>query len=249
MPTVVLVGTGNVAHHLFKALKNHIIQVFGRNTKTLKYFSANTPTTSSINKLKEADLYLVAVSDDAIIEVSSQLSNVRGLVAHTSGGVPISVLALKRRAVFYPLQTFTAGKELNFIDIPICLEAENQDDYAILETLANSISNSVHRVNSKQRKKLHLAAVFANNFSNHLFQISKEICENENLDFDLLMPLIQETINKIGFLSPMEAQTGPAKRNDIQTMQKHLDSLESSIHKKIYQVISESIRKSHEEKL
>lgn len=249
MPTIVLVGTGNVAHHLFRALRKNVVQVFGRNQEALKSFSKYVTTTSKINEIKTADLYILAVSDKAVMKVSNQISIVDGLVAHTSGSVPISVITSKRRGVFYPLQTFTAGKELNFNNIPICLEAENLDDYSTLENVANSISNSVHRINSQQRKKLHLAAVFANNFSNHLFQISKEICEVEKVDFNLLKPLIMETVNKMEFLSPIEAQTGPAKRNDIETMQNHLDSLKSPFHKKIYQLISESIRKTHEEKL
>ncbi|NKI32082.1 Rossmann-like and DUF2520 domain-containing protein [Croceivirga thetidis] len=249
MPTVVLIGTGNVAHHLFRALKENIIQVFGRNEQALREFSESTSTTSSIDELVAADLYLLAVSDDAIKEVSRQFSHVKGLLAHTSGSVPISQLSSERKAVFYPLQTFTFGRDLNFSTIPICLEATNKEDYGILEELANSISKSVYRINTEQRKKLHLAAVFANNFSNHIFQIAMEICEQENVDFDLLKPLIIETINKIEHLNPIDAQTGPAKRNDIQTMQAHLEGLQDPMHKKIYQMLSKSIRKSHEEKL
>lgn len=249
MPKIVLLGTGNVAHHLFQALGNQIIQVYGRNAENLNKFSSKTDTTSSTKFLRKADLYLLAVSDDAISDVSKQLSTVDGIVAHTSGSVSILALKSKRKAVFYPLQTFTEGRKLDFSNIPICLEAESEEDYRTLTELGESISKSVHRINSSQRKTLHLAAVFANNFNNHLFQISKELCEKENFDFNLLKPLIQETANKIDVMNPVDAQTGPAKRNDIQTMQQHLDGLENPRHKKIYQVISESIRKSYEEKL
>lgn len=246
MLSIVLLGTGNVAHQLFNALENQIVQVYGRNKEALAEFPETVTKTTDPKKILDAQLYVLAVSDLAIKEVSGLLQTRKGLVVHTSGGVTIDVLQTIRKGVFYPLQTFTKGKVLEFSTIPICLEALNEEDYQLLEKLATSISSSVQRVSSEQRKTLHLAAVFANNFSNHMFHIAKEICERDGLDFQLLTPLITETVDKIRLLNPKVAQTGPARRNDIETMQRHLDGLDSAIDKKIYQIVSESIRKSYE---
>lgn len=249
MHSIVLIGTGNVATHFFQAFGKRIVQIYGRNSEALLKFSKDVETTYDPLQIIDADMYIIAVSDSSIEGVSNFLGNKKGLVAHTSGSFPMNILQTKRRGVFYPLQTFTEGKKLDFSEIPICVEAEHEKDYTLLEDLGKSISNSVQRISSEKRKTLHLAAIFANNFSNHMFQISKEICTQNGVDFNLLKPLLVETVHKIGFLSPKEAMTGPARRNDVETMQRHLDSLEDATHKKIYQLISESIRKTYEKKL
>ena len=146
-----------------------------------------------------------------------------------------------RKGVFYPLQTFSKNAVVNFEAIPICLESENNDDYKLLETVAKSISDKVFNINSNQRKALHVSAVFVNNFVNHLYKIGNDICIENNIPFEILQPLITETANKITSLSPNEAQTGPAKRNDTQTINTHLQFLSDENQKEIYKILTKSI--------
>lgn len=253
MLSVVILGTGNLAKHLFDAFstkKNvQIIQVFGRNSNVLTYFESKVSVTKSLDELLEADVYLMAVTDDAISNLSKQIKPKKGILAHTSGTVSLDAILNTNRGVFYPLQTFTKDKSVDFKSIPICLEANNTKNLEILGQLAASLSNAVYEITSQNRKKLHLAAVFVNNFSNHMYQIGSDICAENELSFDLLKPLIVETAEKIRFLGPKSAQTGPAVRNDIKTMQRHLDELKDPIHKKIYQLMSESIKQNHEKEL
>ncbi len=248
MLSIVLLGTGNVAHHLFDTLIQledvQVKQVYGRSPEKLAYFTNKSATTSYPDDITEADIYIIAVNDNAVAEVSSLISTKKGLIVHTSGSIAKNVLKAKRKGVFYPLQTFTNGKTVDFTAIPICIEADEEADLKTLKTLAKKITESVYEISSAQREKLHLAAVFVNNFTNHMYALGHEVCEKEKLPFDLLVPLIKETADKLRFLTPDKAQTGPAKRNDVVTMQKHIDALESPLNKKIYQLISESIRGS-----
>lgn len=245
MIRIVIIGSGNVGQHLMSAfVKSNtikVIQVFARNTQT-EFPDNLVSVTHSYSEIMEADLYIISVSDNAIGEVSRNLSFNNKLVVHTSGSVGISDLDTKnRKGVFYPLQTFSKSKDVNFREIPICLEAENSDDYQVLETVAKSISDKIFHINSEQRKALHVAAVFVNNFVNHLYQIGNDICTENNIPFEILNPLIQETANKIISLSPKEAQTGPAKRNDTQTINTHLSFLTDATQKEIYKILTKSI--------
>ena len=253
MISIVLLGTGNVASNLFEAFTKtdevELKQVYGRNLLALEPFKNTVPSITSLDKLATADIYLLAISDGSIAQVSESLKNRNGLVVHTSGSTNMKDLKPSRRGVFYPLQTFSKGKRVDFSEIPICVEAENEKDVLLLETLGRSISNKVHRISSKQREKLHLSAVLVNNFPNHLYTIAEELCSENDISFNLLQPLISETVDKIRFLSPQEAQTGPAKRNDVMTMQHHLEQLTNPLHKKIYQLISESIKQDNEKEL
>jgi len=253
MLQIVIIGTGNVASHLFKAISNSKeaknVQIYGRKQSSLQQFEKKTSVTTDLTNIKEADLYIIAVNDDAVYEVSRLIKNKNGLVVHTSGSISINVLPSERKGVFYPLQTFSKDRAIDFSVVPICLEANSDNDLKLLRTLAQTLSDSVFTINSEQRKKLHLAAVFVNNFTNHFYQIGEKICADEAIPFDILKPLISETSQKISDMSASQAQTGPAKRNDIETMQAHLDMLKNPLHKKLYQLLSESIRISHEEKL
>lgn len=247
MIKVVLIGSGNVAQHLIQVLlqaKNvDLAQAFARNPNHLLHLLPEEKITSDYNKIIEADLYIISISDNAISEVSSQLPFENRLVVHISGTSDISVLHdQNRKGVFYPLQTFTKGKEIDFSPIPICLEAEKESDYQLLEKLGNCISQKVVRISSEQRKSLHVAAVFVCNFVNHLYHIGNEICTENNIPFEVLHPLIQETAHKIMELSPKEAQTGPALRNDTKTIEKHLDFLENPEYKNLYQLLTQSIQ-------
>ena len=253
MISIVILGTGNVAKHLFDAftVQNgvEITQVYGRSQNALSYFN-QINTTYDLSNIKGADIYLIAISDDAISEVSKFLVGKKGLIVHTSGSIPMNVLPNKhRRGIFYPLQTISANRKINFKEIPICIEAEKKEDYELLNELGSAISDKVIQIDSDQRKTLHLAAVFANNFTNHIYHIAQEICIQNDAPFELLLPLINETATKIQVLSPLDAQTGPARRNDKGTLKKQLAQLKNKRHKKIYSLLSKSIRKTYGKKL
>jgi predicted short-subunit dehydrogenase-like oxidoreductase (DUF2520 family) len=246
MIKIVIIGYGNVAQHLIKAFAKsdtvQVLQVFTRHKNNTALLPDSVQINNNINDLAEADLYIIAISDNAIVEVSSQLTFKNKLVVHTSGSLSIDELNdNNRKGVFYPLQTFSKSKDINFSEVPICLEAQNNDDNQLLETVAKSISNKVFNINSQQRKALHVSAVFVCNFVNHLYQIGNEICAENNIPFDILQPLIQETANKIISLSPTEAQTGPAKRNDTETINAHLNFLTDNNQKEIYKLLTKSI--------
>ena len=254
MRRVVLIGTGNIARHLFNAIKAvntfEIVQVAGRNESALEYFQSRTQVTRDFDSLKEADLYIMAVSDDSISMLGSALKQLNGLLVHTSGSVALNELGnVARRGVFYPLQTFTKDIEIEFKEVPICIEAKNENDYQILELLGKSISDKVYRISSQERRQLHLSAVFVNNFVNHLYAIGHDICKEHGLSFDMLKPLILETARKIEFTTPFDAQTGPAKRQDRKTLDLQMASLSKESHQQIYSAISQSILTTYGEKL
>lgn len=251
MIKVSIIGSGNVAQHLIVALQNSIIngaemelvQVFARQKTTLSQLLDFNKITNDWGTLAEADLYIIAVSDNAIATVSEQIPYKNKLVVHTSGGISLEILASNnRKGVFYPLQTFTKNKDVDFKIIPICIESQNASDYQLLQKVAQAISDSVFAINSEQRKALHLAAVFVNNFTNHLYKIGNDICIENNVPFEILNPLIQETAEKITQLSPNEAQTGPAIRNDIETINAHLTFLSDENQKNIYKILTQSIQ-------
>lgn len=254
MINVIFLGFGNVNSHLFNALHKNtevsIKQVFNRNyIKMISPFE-HIPFTDDISKIEEADLYIIGIPDDAISVFSESLQFQNKLVVHTSGGAAMNVLSSKnRRGIFYPLQTFSKQREVDFKEIPICIESENSTDLALLQKLGETISEKVFEISSEKRAKLHLAAVFVNNFTNHLYQIGNEILEKENLPFDLLKTLITETAQKIEKLSPEEAQTGPAKRNDKNTIEKHLNLLAEEHHKKIYQLFTTQLNQKYGKEL
>lgn len=244
MIKVILLGSGNVATHLFQAFSKangvEVVQVFSR---TISKDFPETLQTSDYKEIKAADVYIICVSDSAISSVSSQLSFENRLVVHTSGSTDINVLDSKnRKGVFYPLQTFTKNKSVDFSQIPICIETEVPSDFEIIEKLAKSVSNSVYLINGNQRKALHVSAVFVCNFTNHLYTIGNTICVENNIPFEILQPLIKETAEKIQSLSPSEAQTGPAVRNDQKTIEKHIDFLTNENQKEIYKILTKSIQ-------
>jgi predicted short-subunit dehydrogenase-like oxidoreductase (DUF2520 family) len=250
MIIVTILGAGNVAQHLYKvcsaSVEITVNQWYNRHLEHLQMFKNDVDIVDDISLLKEADIYIIAVSDDAVAEISEQLPFSNRLIVHTSGSVNLHHLDKKnRRGVFYPLQTFSKNAELNFNDVPICIEVEHKADYHVLKDLAIAIGSPYHRVNSPQRAALHLAAVFINNFTNQLYRVAHEITESEGVDFNILKPLIKETAKKVDTLSPYMAQTGPAKRNDKKTIKKHLATLDKEIHKDIYKLLTKAIKETH----
>jgi len=250
MVSVVILGAGNVATHLFKGFKKankvSVIQWYNRSLSAIKTYSHLVDITDDLMALKEADVYILAVSDDVISELSSQLPFENKLVVHTSGSIGVYDLDRKHhRGVLYPLQSFSKDAEMDFANVPICYETIHKKSYPILKKLANGLGSPTKQINSDQRRVLHLAAVFVNNFTNQLYRIGHEITESEGAEFDLLKPLILETAKKVQDMSPFKAQTGPAKRNDKKTIKKQLRTLENKHHKAIYELLTDSIKHTH----
>jgi predicted short-subunit dehydrogenase-like oxidoreductase (DUF2520 family) len=250
MISIVLLGAGNVGQHLFEAIKNskdlQLIQWYNRSLSRIKPFENFVPITDDITALKPAQLYIITVSDDAIRPLSESLNIEQGLVVHTSGTASIHDLSKKlSRGVLYPLQSFTLGKQIDFSRVPICLEALDKKYYTLLEEVAMALGSPYYKINTEQRKVLHLSAVFINNFGNHLFRIAHEISDAKSINFDILKPLIMETAEKVQEMSPYRAQTGPALRGDKKTIKRHLKLLDESSHKAIYEMLTQSIQKTH----
>ncbi len=253
MTKIVILGTGNIAQHLFDAFEEHsnleVVQVLGRNDPALEYFNKSTETDTNFGELADADIYIAAVSDDSIYAVCEQLKITNKLVVHCSGSMEMTAMpSHNRRGVFYPVQTFSKGRHVDFKDVPICIEAENDRDLAALNGLATTLSCHVYTVTSKQRGHVHLAAVFVNNFTNYLYGVGAEICRKNGLPFDILHSLIAETAAKIQEVSPIKAQTGPARRADKGTIAKHLALLQQKNYFEIYSLLSRSIEETYGDK-
>lgn len=246
MIKVSIIGSGNVAFHLYKAMSQvnevQIAQVTARNKTQLDPFVSPDLINTDFTQINQSDIYLICVSDSSIAVVSEFLSDHKGLVVHTSGATPMNVLNMhKRYGVFYPLQTFSKEREMNFENLPFCLEAAHSKDLKLLQELASKISRNILEISTEQRRTLHLCAILVNNFSNHLFHLAGNICSENQMNFSILQPLIKETIQKLDSMRPYDAQTGPARRGDHKTMQTHLNQLQTEQEKNIYKTLSDSI--------
>lgn len=250
MIKVVLLGSGNVAYHLALGLKKatgfSVIQRYARNSTNDYSFNSSIPVARNLKDLAKADIYIIAVKDDAIASLSDKMSGIDGLVVHTSGSIGLSELNDNlRRGVLYPAQSLTINLKIDLKKVPLVIEAGSNDDLTLLNQLASSLSKNVYQLNSIQREKLHIAAVFANNFSNYMFICAENLCNEANIPFEILKPLILETGQKVQDLNPSQAQTGPARRNDQVVIQKHLNEL-SGEKKEIYKIVSDAIIKTYE---
>ncbi len=243
-----IVGTGNVAFHLAQAIADcktlKLVEVVGRNPD-VQGFPVSCST--SFNHISETDLILIAVADKAIASVVEQIPiSFQGTVAHTAASIAMSALGrFENRGVFYPLQTFSKTKALSWNKLPVFLESNTNQAQKYLEILAENLQAQLHSASSEQRLKLHLAAVFSCNFVNALFASAEEILDAENVPFDVLKPLIYETVDKAFSLTPKKAQTGPALRNDQTTMQNHVQALTDAELRNLYQKLSELIQNQH----
>ncbi|MDX5347471.1 MAG: DUF2520 domain-containing protein [Hymenobacteraceae bacterium] len=255
---IVLLGAGNVAWHLALALEQagHRVQtIYNRHLHKAQELAvqlqqAEATTASDFSKLK-ADVFILTVADQALPEVLQQAVFPEGsLVVHTSGSHDLSVFSEKQLingGVFYPLQTFSKSKPVDFKNVPVCIEAARETDKQLLQQLAQSISNKVAYVTSAERRVLHVAAVFACNFTNHLLGISHDILERSHLDATLLHPLIQETVDKATHFPPFSVQTGPAARGDENIIHKHLQMLQDEpVYRQLYYLLSESIHRTQQ---
>lgn len=252
MKSIVLIGSGNLAEALAEALARtegiELRQLFGRNASRIAELSARCgiPGTTEATRLAPADLYLLAVSDAAIPQLAADLPFREGAaVVHTAGGVGIEALPerIARRGVLYPLQTFTQGRQVDFSRIPLFVEGSDEAFARELETLARRIGRTVARADSARRAQLHLAAVFACNFVNHLYALGAEVLRGAGLPFETLAPLIEETAAKaIASGDPARMQTGPAVRGDLTTQQHHRRLLAGRPDlERIYETLSEHI--------
>lgn len=245
----VIIGSGNVAYHLAKAsIQNGISidQIFGRNEKELQKISSELNISYSTENLQDADLYIICVSDNSVDDVSKIIAKKDCLVAHTSGSLPKEILIGEyRKSSFYPLQTFSKTKNLDYKKIPFFIETENEEDQRILTDLASKISDNVMESTHEKRKYIHLTAVFACNFVNHLFARAKEISDAQEIPFDYFLPLINETVQKISEIEPKSAQTGPVVRKDKRILELHEQLLKDES-LEIYKTMNHSIKKMYE---
>jgi predicted short-subunit dehydrogenase-like oxidoreductase (DUF2520 family) len=252
--TIVQIGAGNVGVHLAKALHAHglrIRQVYSRTAAAASQLAAAVGaeyTVSLAEVVADADLYIVSLTDMALVELIPQLAaRKEGLIVHTAGTIPMAVWegAARRHGVLYPLQSFSKRRAVDFREIPFFIEANSEEDTQLLRRLAQRLSDKVFEANSAQRQRLHLAAVFASNFTNHLYALAATLLKRQEIPFDYLLPLIDETARKVHELSPLEAQTGPAARGDSVVMAKQLALLADDPNlQRLYKLMSESIYKS-----
>lgn len=251
------VGAGNVANALGKVfVENNIAvgNIFSSHyEKSLAMAKlVNGTATDNIQNIgKNADLVILAIPDKEIEKVSTKLSVGNSVVVHTSGNQDVSNVGNHvNYGVFYPLQTFSLHTPVDFGELPICIESNSSATANLLTNLGEKISNKVVNVDSESRRKIHLAAVTVSNFSNLMYNIAYDYLRENDIDFDILLPLIRETANKITDLSPKKSQTGPAVRNDITTINNHLKLLDNNKDfKEIYSLLTDKIIQIHNEKL
>lgn len=247
---IVIIGAGNVATHIGKALQKAghlILQIFSstEHSASILASSLNTGFTTEITQINQsADLYIYAVKDSVLEELTARIQIPAAIHAHTSGSVSVNIFKGKtpRYGVLYPLQTFSKSRDINFSEVPVFIESSDSVTTRILTGVAQSISPNVHTINSDQRLRLHISAVFACNFTNLMYVFSEKLIAESGLDFDILKPLVKETAEKVMHITPNAAQTGPAVRYDRNVIDKHLKMLEndpelSEIYKKLSQAI------------
>jgi predicted short-subunit dehydrogenase-like oxidoreductase (DUF2520 family) len=249
-PSIVSVGAGNLATHLIQELYSKgysVLSVYSRKIKTarkLAEVTASSYTDNYEDLPAEAGIYIISVTDDAISSAVAALAGTHSVVVHTAGSVDISVFVEKvsRYGVIYPLQTFSKGRKVNFSSIPFLLEASDKETMRIIRNLVSDISENSTEMNSAERRWVHLAAVFACNFTNYMFTCASDILERKNIGFELLFPLIEETTRKAVENNPSLMQTGPAVRGNVNIMNDHIRLLSDYPEwQKIYNFVSQAI--------
>lgn len=251
----VIIGAGNLATHLSLALHGagvEIVQVYSRtaeHAKTLASRLGCEPVSTFQEIRPEADAYIISVKDDAIAEVAKQIADVVGdaVVVHTAGSVAMDALkdASAHYGVLYPMQTFSKSREVDFRNVPCFIEASDAEAMRIVRHLAQMVCDTVEVADSHKRERLHLAAVFANNFTNHCYRMAEQILDEDGLDFRLFLPLIAETANKVQTMRPKDAQTGPMVRYDVNIMNKQMHMLKDKRMKEIYRLMAAHIHSDY----
>jgi len=251
---IVFIGAGNLATNLAKALYRNgfrIVQVYSRtkeSAQTLAQAVEAEYTTELSAVSKDARLYIVSLKDDAFVELLPEIVADKGdaLLVHTAGSIPMSVWEGKasRYGVFYPMQTFSKQRAVDFHEIPFFVESNSPEDVELLKAIASVLSEKVYEATSEQRRSLHLAAVFTCNFANHMYALAAELLKKYDLPFSVMLPLIEETACKVHELEPRQAQTGPAVRYDENVINKHLEMLADEPEmQEIYRLMSRSIHR------
>lgn len=251
--SIVCIGAGNVATHLSKALQQQgfqLLQVYSRTEKSACILAdaLRCEWTNQLTQVNEqADIYIVSVKDAVLETVIDQLAhcNPEALYLHTAGSMPMEVWKGKRKnyGVAYPMQTFSKQREVCMKEVPFFIEANTAENLSLLREIIEKLSPKVYEASSTQRKYLHIAAVFACNFSNHMYAICEHLLTAHQLPFESMLPLIDETARKVHELPPLEAQTGPARRYDENVIQSHLDMLKEEEPQlaEIYRLLSQHI--------
>lgn len=255
---VSIIGAGNVGHNFGKAFRQagYIInEIYSRTQKSAMLLSQtlNCDYTTDLKNIKSnTDLIILAVNDDALEDVIKQIKIKDKLIVHTSGSTPIKVFegkGFENYGIFYPVQSFSKNETESLSPIPICVEGSNQKTEDLLYSLASSVSTKVYALDSKKRKALHVAAVFANNFTNHMFHIADDLLKRNHISFEIIRPLLEKTAGKIKTESPLNAQTGPAVRNDRKVIDNHLEYLkDEEDYREIYKIITANITKTQKQK-
>ena len=248
---IVFIGAGNLATRLSLAMQRvgmQIGQVYSHTEASARQLATRLgcPWTNDFSALQEdGDLYVFSLKDTVLSDVISKVKPNNGMWVHTAGSMPMSVFEgyAQRFGVLYPLQTFSKGRNVNFDVIPIFLEANTDKNADYLKNIASALSENVRFMSSEKRRSLHLAAVFACNFTNHIYTLAYKLLENESIPADVLLPLIDETVSKIHSMPPAAAQTGPAIRYDENVINKHLAMLDDPDMQAIYRLLSQSIHK------
>ena len=248
---IVFIGAGNLATRLSLAMQRvgmQIRQVYSHTESSARQLATRLgcPWTNDLSALQEdGDLYVFSLKDTVLSDVISKVKPNNGIWVHTAGSMSMSVFEgyAQRFGVLYPLQTFSKGRNVNFDVIPIFLEANTDKNADYLKNIASALSENVRFMSSEKRRSLHLAAVFACNFTNHIYTLSYKLLENESIPADVLLPLIDETVSKIHSMPPAAAQTGPAIRYDENVINKHLAMLDDPDMQAIYRLLSQSIHK------
>ena len=248
---IVIIGSGNLATQLSLAMKDagqRILQVFSKTEAHACELAEKIGCgyTADIDGIdKNADIYIISVKDDAISGIADKICHKaeNAVFVHTAGSISMDVLKGKAQhyGVLYPMQTFSKNRKVDFKPIPCFLEASDDETLSKIRQLAESISDNVVLADSAKRKKIHLAAVLACNFTNHCYRLAEKVLQEEQIDFNLFLPLIDETANKVSVLSPKQAQTGPMMRWDTGVMQMQIDLLGDERTKQIYRLMAESI--------
>lgn len=249
MITISLIASGKLSYNLSKVFSNNenfrIIEIYSRQKKNNNLFNEKIKFTDKIENLKKADFYFILCNDDSIKEISKKINVNGGMVLHSSGTININILSNhKNYGVFYPLQTFNFHNKLNFTDVPVLIEANTKKNLDKLKKLCELLNTTFKVIDSKDRLYYHLAATFANNFTNHLLSVTDEIINKFNLNKDFFIPISNQTIQKFKENKSKESQTGPAIRNDVKTIKKHERILENSNYLNLYKIITESIKKN-----
>lgn len=250
--SVSFVGAGNVATHLALNFRKQGIQIHSitsKNNQSAKVLALllESKVIEDLHLLPSNCLVIICVNDESIEDVTKKIPLINSVV-YTSGNIDLKSLPKRGNlGVFYPLQTFTKDRDLNLSNVPFLIESSNELFGKKIFDLASKLSSHVLYANSSERKKMHLGAVFVNNFTNHLLFLSKNYIDSQQLNWDILKPLMQETIDKLSSIEPFDAQTGPARRNDVKIIENHLQELDGRS-KEIYELISKSIIESYQAK-